>query len=174
MSRFRKKPVVIEAVQFDGTVSSEDAICQWAGAEVRDDGTSRQRIQRANQFGPLLIHTLAGDVLAQKGDWIIRGVKGEFYPVKPDIFEATYEPADRPGVPPAPDALREAALRRLLWLRHGCGIHALYGDDGEMQCSTCCIDFKRDPVEEIEERWRSAGERAVRAALAAAPEGETP
>ena len=57
-------------------------------------------------------------------------------------------------------------LRELLWLRHGCG--GLYGDDGEMQCGRCILDFKRDPVEVIEERWRSAGERAVRAALAAA------
>jgi hypothetical protein len=46
------------------------------------------------------------------------------------------------------------ALRKLLWLRHGCPITALYGDDGEMSCSACRLDFKRQPVEEIEARWR--------------------
>lgn len=41
----------------------------------------------------LVIHTLEGDLAASPGDWIIKGVKGEFYPCKPDIFEATYDPA---------------------------------------------------------------------------------
>lgn len=44
----------------------------------------------------------------------------------------------------------ELNLRRLLWLRHGCPIHTLYGDDGEMRCSRCGIDFKRDSVSHIE------------------------
>jgi len=43
----------------------------------------------------------------------------------------------------------ELKLRELLWLRHGCSISSLYGDDGEMQCSNCLIDFKRDSVERI-------------------------
>jgi hypothetical protein len=43
------------------------------------------------------------------------------------------------------------ALRKLLWLRHGCPISALYGDDGEMQCGRCCIDFKRSSAVEIEQ-----------------------
>jgi len=41
-------------------------------------------------------------------------------------------------------------LRKLLWLRHGCPVHILYGDDGEIQCGKCLIDFKRSPAEEIE------------------------
>ncbi len=44
-------------------------------------------------------------------------------------------------------------LRKLLWLRHGCSAHALYGDDGEMQCHTCGIDFKRARAEYIERRF---------------------
>ena len=47
----------------------------------------------------------------------------------------------------------ERILRQLLWLRHGCPIHALYGDDGEMQCGQCLIDFKRNTAEQIEARF---------------------
>jgi hypothetical protein len=47
----------------------------------------------------------------------------------------------------------EETLRKLLWLRHGCPIPSLYGDDGEMQCSECGIDFKRDDPDLIEHKW---------------------
>src|SRR5438105_4286987 len=114
MSKFRKKPVVIEAHQFGGTIYSADAIIAWAGIEPRpneqnldysvtdNEGTFRDRIEQPAQFGPLVIHTLEGDMTAQEGDWIIKGVKGEFYPCKPDIFAATYEPVEGPqtGNPP--------------------------------------------------------------------------
>lgn len=54
-------------------------------------------------------------------------------------------------------------LRKLLWMRHGCGINALYGDDGEMQCGQCQLDFKRLPVADIEERFSLlAGHASVR------------
>ena len=82
MARYRKKPVVIDAFRLDGKecVTSAPA---WFGtpdaASIVDDG--------------LILRTLEGDMLARWGDWVIRGVKGEFYPCKPDIFEATYEPA---------------------------------------------------------------------------------
>ena len=46
----------------------------------------------------------------------------------------------------------ETGLRELLWLRHGCPMPALYGDDGEMQCSSCMVDFKRGTPEEIERK----------------------
>lgn len=56
-----------------------------------------------------------------------------------------------------PDVIVQTAeaktLRRLLWLRHGCKTPALYGDDGELQCSECMIDFKRDTAEQIEKKW---------------------
>ena len=50
-------------------------------------------------------------------------------------------------------------LRMLLWLRHGCD--GLYGDDGEMQCSKCMIDFKRDRADDIERKWFTENEKAI-------------
>jgi hypothetical protein len=47
-------------------------------------------------------------------------------------------------------------MRKLLWLRHGCPINALYGDDGEMQCGICLVDFKRDSAEDIHAKFRRA------------------
>lgn len=91
MPKFRKKPVMIEAVQ-------------WLNRKivVADDGSDQlewfylaeqnKTIRLAGDT--LLIRTLEGDMTAQLGDWIIRGVKGEIYPCKPDIFAATYEPAE--------------------------------------------------------------------------------
>lgn len=81
MPKFRKKPVVIDAVQYDGTESSVVEILT-----MRDD-TSALRVE----YDELLIPTLEGVMRASKGDWIIKGVKGELYPCKPDIFKATYE-----------------------------------------------------------------------------------
>jgi hypothetical protein len=75
----RKLPVVVEAMLYDGT--NADAIVAWAGAAT------------CYREGELVITTLEGDHIANMGDYVIRGVAGEFYPVKPRIFEATYEPA---------------------------------------------------------------------------------
>jgi hypothetical protein len=91
MPMFRKKPVVIEAMQFGG--DNAPAVLFWLGQYQRAPGP---RLGYVNEFGVLLIRTLEsgdGHHIAAPGDWIIRGVKGEFYPCKPDIFEATYEPA---------------------------------------------------------------------------------
>ena len=74
--KFRKKPVVIEAVQFTGNF---DEIEQFVGGDANFTN------------GKLVIATLEGALHASRNDWIIKGVKGEFYPCKPDIFEATYE-----------------------------------------------------------------------------------
>jgi hypothetical protein len=79
--KFRKKPVVIEAVQWLGTGESMDAIRDL------DTGTRAVDFTSDNVF----ISTLEGQMTASIGDWIIKGVKGELYPCKPDIFEATYE-----------------------------------------------------------------------------------
>ena len=59
----------------------------------------------------------------------------------------------QPTSKPLPES--EMILRRLLWLRHGCD--GLYGDDGEMQCGRCMIDFKRDPAEQIDQRFYQLG-----------------
>jgi hypothetical protein len=82
--KFRKKPVVIDAVQWDGHNLTEVAAL-GAAREYEQDFLS----------GHLIIHTLEGDMRADKGDWIIKGIKGikgELYPCRPDIFAATYEP----------------------------------------------------------------------------------
>jgi hypothetical protein len=55
----------------------------------------------------------------------------------------------------------EIILRRLLWIRHGCPSEALYGDDGEMQCAACPMDFKRMSAHEIDRRWFEAGLRKI-------------
>lgn len=79
MTQFRKKPVVIEAVQWTGNnVSEMEAFAPGAKTEGRRKA--------------LIIDTLEGVMIGEPGDWIIRGIKGEFYPCKPDIFAATYEP----------------------------------------------------------------------------------
>ena len=80
---FRKKPVVIEAMQYDGT--NGEAIEAWSQSKVR-------ALIDMNWNPYLSIETLEGTITGIDGDWIIRGVKGEYYPCKPDIFDATYEP----------------------------------------------------------------------------------
>ena len=86
MSQYRKKPVVIEAMQFV-SYRSADKIIEWSGgaAAVHEGDPSPER----PSF--LVIQTVEGEMTASGGDWIIKGVKGEFYPCKPDIFEMTYE-----------------------------------------------------------------------------------
>lgn len=80
MPYFRKKPVVVKAVQFRaGEIDGEFAEYISAG---------RMRLTEA---GTMLIETLEGSMEAQPGDWVVTGVKGEIYPCKPDIFERTYE-----------------------------------------------------------------------------------
>ena len=78
--KYRKKPVVIEAVQFDGT----DKSVEWLIPQLESGEIGRT----ANH---LHIKTLEGIMTANIGDYIIKGVQGEFYPCKPDIFETTYE-----------------------------------------------------------------------------------
>ncbi len=89
MPKFRKKPVVIEAVQFTGGNGYE--IMRWAHEGLPD--IAQAIVFRGVAPDTIQIRTLEGMHLAAPGDWIIRGVKGEFYPCKPDIFAATYEPA---------------------------------------------------------------------------------
>lgn len=83
MGKYRKKPVVIEAVQYlphqnDGQmVEFLEGCIGWRMADRK-----------------IVIPTLEGEITASPDDWVIRGVKGEFYPCKPDIFAATYEPVE--------------------------------------------------------------------------------
>jgi hypothetical protein len=92
VSRFRKKPVVIEAMQF--TEENVNAIDAWVADELGTDTSFGWQGDSHGGTVKLIIPTLEGDMRADVGDWIIRGVAGEFYPCKPDIFTATYEPCD--------------------------------------------------------------------------------
>lgn len=83
MTKYRKKPVVIDAVQWDGNANTANAFLgDRYGADWSYDAPGSKN---------LVISTLEGSMTALVGDWIIKGVKGEFYPCKPDIFTATYE-----------------------------------------------------------------------------------
>lgn len=88
--KFRKKPVVIEAVQLRRDTWTE--MCEHAGVGRMEDLKPQGRLD-GEKIG-LDIPTHEGVMRAEEGDWIIRGVKGELYPCKPDIFEATYEVAE--------------------------------------------------------------------------------
>lgn len=98
--RYRKKPVVIEAMIL-GAYMEGMAPAPWQpnGGSVWRWLTSHGATFYMDQqdLGPayLIIRTLEGDMRADVGDWIIRGVAGEFYPCKPDIFRATYEPEEQ-------------------------------------------------------------------------------
>lgn len=91
MPKYRKLPVVIEAVRNDGKWPT---VRDWM-LSLRNDGFAFAPLTAPpitrNPSGSLNIATLEGVMLANVGDFIIRGVKGEFYPCKPDIFAATYE-----------------------------------------------------------------------------------
>ena len=80
MSKYRKKPVEIEAVKFDGT----DESVEWLLPQLKSG-------EICKDCNKLYIKTLEGVMEAKVGDYVIKGVNGEFYPCKPDIFEKTYE-----------------------------------------------------------------------------------
>lgn len=120
MSTFRKKPVVIEAFRI---LSGEEMPPWFMSALERGDAVLDRSINEID------IKTLEGTMHADYGDWVIRGVKGEIYPCKPDIFDATYTPADAPlaeatvritpdvrPVKEAIDALRETYRLAILGL----------------------------------------------------------
>jgi len=88
MPKFRKKPVVVEARQYLNDESSY-GVLHWINEGQHKRGPDVPFATWIN--GELTIPTLEGDHVASVGDWIIQGVQGEFYPCKPDIFEATYE-----------------------------------------------------------------------------------
>jgi hypothetical protein len=84
MPQFKKKPVVIDAWQFNADREMPPA---WLAERILEGKVYYQGGDKPY----LTIETLEGNMRADKGDWIIRGVKGELYPCKPDIFEVTYD-----------------------------------------------------------------------------------
>lgn len=87
---YRKKPVKVEAIHYNG--ANREEVATFMG--------NTGKVEEAKLPGPgrgvhdgIVIRTLEGNMTASIGDWIIKGVQGEYYPCKPDIFAATYEPA---------------------------------------------------------------------------------
>lgn len=90
MTFYRERPVVIEAVQWNGR--KIENIPQWLVDAIQMPGEPNTTPGMVMRIGERLhIGTLEGVMTASPGDWIIRGVKGEIYPCKPDIFEMTHE-----------------------------------------------------------------------------------
>ena len=82
MKKFVKKPVVIEAIQYDGANITE--IETFVGGKL-------PTVMNSNKDTQLVVSTLEGDMKISKKDYVIKGVNGEFYPCKPDVFEKTYD-----------------------------------------------------------------------------------
>ena len=97
MPKFTKRPVTIEARQLAGSTADFHDVYMWVEGNTQgsfdpdDIETPASGVSIDPATGFMLIATLEGIMQAKPGDWIIRGVQGEFYPCKPDIFEATYE-----------------------------------------------------------------------------------
>lgn len=105
MPKFRKKPVVVDAMRLAGTPAEFHAVYQWVEQntlgsfeplEVIDGEVPipESGVTIDPRSGRMVIATLEGLHWANPGDWIVQGTAGEFYPVKPEIFDATYEPAE--------------------------------------------------------------------------------
>jgi len=102
-SRWRKKPVEVEALRYDGPAWVPESerysteafrpLTRFTRGRVGTVLVGTQTHGGPNQYAPA-ISTLEGRMVVSPGDWVIKGVKGEFYPCKPDIFEATYEPVE--------------------------------------------------------------------------------
>jgi len=94
--RFRKRPIEIEAIQWDGTADGAVPIIDWilsgeATASFVCSDPDRCVAYDGDTQHTIVIRTLEGDMAASLGDYVIKGIRGEFYPCKADIFEATYE-----------------------------------------------------------------------------------
>ena len=95
--KYRKKPVVVEAFQFDGDFSDRNGnyyVPEWAVKGLKREYFTFE------DSGDLYIYTLEGKMLVSVGDYIIKGIQGEFYPCKPDIFHKTYELAEKEVIEP--------------------------------------------------------------------------
>lgn len=79
MAKYRKKPIIIEAIQYSDTMRAEDRLPDCVHIVPTKEGDMP------------VIYTSEGDMIVREGDYIIKGINGEFYPCKPDIFEKTYE-----------------------------------------------------------------------------------
>ncbi len=138
--KFRKKPVVIDAIQWNGDniFAVSEFMLPTAPVYVGKQFTNADEL--------VGIQTLEGLMVAKIGDWIIRGVKGELYPCKPDIFAATYEPVDS-SLGDRSGAARKCEFCEAGYAPIGHLYHLL--DDGRPNCGNCrCADCM-NPLEEF-------------------------
>lgn len=94
MNKYRKKPIVIEAIQLQNNYNSIKKCVEFTGQHVSESYMSKIKFEEYVEIvknNGMKIQTLEGEMTASINDYIIKGVKGEFYPCKPDIFEQTYE-----------------------------------------------------------------------------------
>ena len=94
MNKYRKKPIVIEAIQLQNNYNSKKKCIEFMGQHVSESYMSKIKFEEYVEIvknNGMKIQTLEGEMTASINDYIIKGVKGEFYPCKPDIFEQTYE-----------------------------------------------------------------------------------
>lgn len=91
MNRYRKKPVEVEAIQFIESLYRKDSSRYKRFPIVDRAMMSELWLSEGSSSGRYYISTLEGDMIVSEGDYIIKGIKGEFYPCKPDVFEMTYE-----------------------------------------------------------------------------------
>lgn len=142
--QYRKKPVIIDAYQLpavgEDVPDSFHEWCQKVGFDTFESGRDET----------LIIPTLEGEMTAAPGDWIIRGVKGEFYPCKPDIFAATYEPAEAEPLNPdwcegcTPENCSTGCGRQVIeWRKAAEPVHTLGGSKEEY---TRVFNMGRDSV----------------------------
>ena len=98
MPKFRKKPIVIEARQTGQSYDEDCSILKWCGGYiVGDDDLGGPNEYEYRMIG---IDTLEGGFCVSQGDWVIKGIQGEFYSCKPDIFDATYDLVDDLAIGP--------------------------------------------------------------------------
>ena len=94
MTRYRKRPVVIDAIEWKGHWADLLGFITVLNMEGRTVDPAKHFSASRSNDSVLQIHTLEGKMDCRPGDWLVCGVEGEFYPVKPAIFEQTYEPVD--------------------------------------------------------------------------------
>jgi hypothetical protein len=114
--KYRKKPVVIDAIRWNGSHFEEGKPPEWLIQAIDKTPGETGSVFRGlsdDNADKLYVWTLEGLMEAKPGDWIIRGVKGELYACKPDIFAATYEPWSSSFYDPETDDPRNATLGRV-------------------------------------------------------------
>ncbi len=142
IERYKKKPIAVEAIQWDGTPDGATTIIQWA---LDNGGTIRfhefdEHAEGGPQVATLSINTLEGTMTAYERYWIIRGVKGEFYGCDPAVFDASYEAAEH-----APESLVDR-VRALIERNEYDPAPLSYGYLNERDDGTYTFDGTIDPV----------------------------